>query len=96
MRARDADLEAQLRDTVRKGLEEQSAAFERYAGMIHEHLTPGQFREITDATFGAFVRIVSHALRLLRDGANGRGPNSRVAQIPRLASHNGPTLHRVR
>jgi hypothetical protein len=95
MQARKAELQEQLQTAVRKGLQEQLAAFERYSGIIPGPLTPAQLREIRDATFGAYVRSVSYALRLLSDGADTGGPNSRRTLLQGLTGI-GPTLHRAR
>jgi hypothetical protein len=95
MQARNAELQEQLQTAIRDGLQAQSAAFERYAGLIHQPLTSEQFDEIRDATFGAHVRSVSYALRLLREGADARGPNSRRTLLQGLTGI-GPTLHRAR
>jgi len=101
--ARNTALREQLRAELEQVLERELQTAQGHVHTLvttvtrNRQPTAAEWNAAVDGLFGGYVRIISYMLRLLRDGVESSGPNSRVdliqglSDVPRAGI---PTLHR--
>jgi hypothetical protein len=100
--ARDATLRERLRDELEQMLErERQTAQKRVHTLITAAISKrgpseAEWKEAIDGLWGGYARIISYLLRLLKDGAGSRGPNSHAELLHGVSRFPDTGLPRLR